>query len=111
MLYLTHQPSSLATAAIYLAARETGVKMPDFEWWEVFDCEREELGFLVVGMRSLEGLIKSFEEKEWVKKGWMDRWDVEQAIGLTSSTFNGGRPRDEEDEMMMLLDEKTNGMS
>ncbi|CAG8951823.1 hypothetical protein HYFRA_00005627 [Hymenoscyphus fraxineus] len=44
MLYLTHQPASLATAAIYLAARETGVKMPDVEWWEVFDCEREELG-------------------------------------------------------------------
>ena len=45
MLYLTHQPCTLATAAIYLAARDKGVKLPDVEWWEVFDCEREELGF------------------------------------------------------------------
>ncbi|TEA16158.1 Cyclin-L2 [Colletotrichum sidae] len=59
MLYLTHQPNALATAAIYLAARETGAKMPELPWWEVFDVDREELGFLVVGMRSLEGWIKS----------------------------------------------------
>ncbi|KUJ14460.1 uncharacterized protein LY89DRAFT_686932 [Mollisia scopiformis] len=37
MLYLTHQPASLATAAIYLAARDKGVKLPDCEWWEVSD--------------------------------------------------------------------------
>lgn len=102
MLYLTHQPSSLATAAIYLAARETGVKMPDVEWWEVFDCDREELGFLVVGMKSLEGLVKSFEGREAVGKGWLERWDVEQAVGMT------GAVRDEEDEMMLMLDKKTN---
>lgn len=63
LLYLTHQPSSLATAAIYLAAKEIGIKMPDVEWWEVFDTDREELGFLVVGLLSVE----SFAEEESVK--------------------------------------------
>ncbi|KAK4100263.1 hypothetical protein N658DRAFT_559752 [Parathielavia hyrcaniae] len=55
MLYLTSQPAALAVAAIYNAARDVGAKMPECEWWEVFDVEREELGFLVVGMRSVEG--------------------------------------------------------
>ena len=63
MLYLTHQPSSLATAAIYLAAKDVNIKLPDVEWWEVFDTDREELGFLVVGMLSVE----SFAEEEKVK--------------------------------------------
>lgn len=63
MLYLTHQPSSLATAAIYLAAKEVNIKLPEVEWWEVFDTDREELGFLVVGMLSVE----SFAEEERVK--------------------------------------------
>ncbi|KAK0934116.1 hypothetical protein LTR29_014304 [Friedmanniomyces endolithicus] len=56
-LYLTHQPSALATASIYLAAREVGVSLPDVEWWEVFDVDREELGFLVVALRSMEGFV------------------------------------------------------
>lgn len=63
MLYLTHQPPALATAAIYLAAREVGVKLPAEEWWKVFDVEREELGFLVVGMISLEGFALAEKEK------------------------------------------------
>lgn len=63
MLYLTHQPSSLATAAIYLAAKEVNIKLPEVEWWEVFDTDREELGFLVVGMLSVE----SFAEEERMK--------------------------------------------
>lgn len=67
MLYLTHQPSSLATAAIYLAAKDVNIKLPDVEWWEVFDTDREELGFLVVAMLSVE----SFAEEEKVK--WNDR--------------------------------------
>lgn len=61
LLYLTHQPTALATAAIYLAAREAGVKLPSNEWWEVFDVDREELGFLVVAMISMEGFVT--EEK------------------------------------------------
>ncbi|KAF2644575.1 hypothetical protein P280DRAFT_390555 [Massarina eburnea CBS 473.64] len=64
MLYLTHQPPSLATAAIYLAAKETGIKLPDVEWWEVFDTGREELGFLVVGMLSVEAFAEE-ERKIW----------------------------------------------
>ncbi|CAE7215182.1 Cyclin-L2 [Pyrenophora teres f. teres] len=63
-LYLTHQPPVLATASIYLAARETGIKMPECEWWEVFDTDREVLGFLCVGMLSLEGFAAE-EKKRW----------------------------------------------
>jgi hypothetical protein len=75
MLYLTHQPSSLATAAIYLAARDLGHKLVDVEWWEVFDCEREELGFLVVGMGSLEGIVKR-EMERWGERGMITRLAV-----------------------------------
>ena len=63
MLYLTHQPPSLAVAAIYLAAREIGVKLANVEWWEVFDVDREELGFLVVGLMSCEGWVREEHEK------------------------------------------------
>ncbi|KAI4664635.1 uncharacterized protein J4E79_002933 [Alternaria viburni] len=63
-LYLTHQPHELATAGIYLAARETGIKMPECEWWEVFDTDREVLGFLCVGLLSLEGWVRE-EQKRW----------------------------------------------
>lgn len=63
-LYLTHQPPALATAAIYLAARETRIKMPECEWWEVFDTDREVLGFLCVGMLSMEGFAQE-EKKKW----------------------------------------------
>jgi hypothetical protein len=67
LLYLTHQPASLATAAIYLAAREVGVKLPGEQWWEVFDTDREELGFLVVAMQSMEGFARQEKEK-WANK-------------------------------------------
>lgn len=64
LLYLTHQPPNLATAAIYLAAREAGIKLPEVEWWEVFDTNREELGFLCVGFLSMEGFAEQ-EEAKW----------------------------------------------
>ncbi|KAF2096987.1 hypothetical protein NA57DRAFT_41396 [Rhizodiscina lignyota] len=64
LLYLTHQPPALATSAIYLAAREIGVKLPEEEWWEVFDTDREELGFLVVAMLSMEGFVGE-EKGKW----------------------------------------------
>ena len=64
LLYVTHQPNALAVAAIYLATREEGVKLVDGEWWEVFDVDREELGFLVVGMRSTEGFVRA-ETERW----------------------------------------------
>ncbi|KAI9667014.1 MAG: hypothetical protein M1829_005621 [Trizodia sp. TS-e1964] len=63
-VYISHQPCALATAAIYLAAREVGVKLPGGEWWAVFDVEREELGFLVVAMRSMKGWVEG-EEERW----------------------------------------------
>jgi hypothetical protein len=63
MLYLTHQPPQLATAAIYLAAREVGIKLPEVEWWEVFDTDREELGFMCVGMLSVDGFAQREREK------------------------------------------------
>lgn len=52
LLYLTHQPIALAVGAIYLSAKEAGVKLPASDWWEVFDVDREELGFLVLGFAS-----------------------------------------------------------
>ncbi|KAL2258692.1 hypothetical protein VTK26DRAFT_7889 [Humicola hyalothermophila] len=62
LLYCTHQPHALAVAAVYNAARDLAAKMPECEWWEVFDVDREELGFLVVAMRSLEGWGKVMRE-------------------------------------------------
>lgn len=65
LLYLTHQPATLAAASIYLAAREMGVSLSTCEWWEVFDVDREELGFLVVGLRSCSGWIEK-EKQKWM---------------------------------------------
>ncbi|MCJ1286478.1 hypothetical protein MMC26_005824 [Xylographa opegraphella] len=67
LLYLTHQPPALAVAAIYLAAREVGVKLVNTEWWEVFDVDREELGFLVVGMASMAGWVEE-ERMKWAER-------------------------------------------
>lgn len=67
MVYLTHQPCALATAAIYLAARQIGVKMPGVNWWEVFDTDREELGFLVVAFLSFNKFAEQVAEE------WKDR--------------------------------------
>ncbi|RAL62991.1 hypothetical protein DID88_004078 [Monilinia fructigena] len=113
MLYLTHQPCALAVAAIYLAAKEEGVKMPENEWWEVFDVEREELGFLVVGMRSLEGVAR--KGKEIFGQNIITRDDVmeeldKRGVAAILETSNGhGKKKDEEDEMMRLMDERMVG--
>lgn len=92
MLYLTHQPCALAVAAIYLAAKEEGIKMPEEEWWEVFDVEREELGFLVVGMRSLEGVARRgkeiFGEKMVVTKD-----DITEELGKRGLGPSNGTSR------------------
>lgn len=66
LLYLTHQPTALAVAAIYVAAKEIGVNLPCSEWWEVFDVDREELGFLVVGLGSSR-LWAEQESRKWVE--------------------------------------------
>lgn len=63
LLYLTHQPNALATGAIYLAAREIDVKLVEQNWWEVFDVDREDLGFLVLAFGSLENFAAAEHEK------------------------------------------------
>lgn len=63
LLYLTHQPNALAVGAIYLAARETGVKLVEQNWWEVFDVDREDLGFLVLSYGSLANFAAAEAEK------------------------------------------------
>jgi cyclin L len=68
LLYLTHQPNALAVAAIYVAAKEVRVKLVDGNWWEVFDVEREDLGFLVLAFGSLEGFAK-LEMERWSAEG------------------------------------------
>lgn len=68
LLYLTHQPPQLATASIYLAAREIGAKLPEDDWWEVFDTDRETLGFLVAAMVSMHDFARA-ERKKWEKRG------------------------------------------
>lgn len=79
LLYLTHQPNVLAVAAIYLAARQAGVKLVDGNWWEVFDVEREDLGFVVLAFGSLEGfaaaeLIKWKDEGRSLRKELVGSW-------------------------------------
>lgn len=63
MLYLTHQPNALAVGAIYLAARELGVKLVEQNWWEVFDVDREDLGFLVMSFGSMSNFAQAEMEK------------------------------------------------
>jgi cyclin L len=107
MLYLTHQPCALATAAIYLAAREEGVRLPEVEWWEVFDVEREELGFLVVGMGSLEGVVRR-EVGRWGEGvGMISREMVREELKrMAVGNGQGAEVEDEESEMARMLDEK-----
>ena len=73
LLYLTHHPNVLAVAAIYLAAGEVGVRLTRVDWWEVFDVGREELGFLVVGLGSVEGWVRQ-EKQKWGEKGCPMTW-------------------------------------
>jgi hypothetical protein len=108
MLYLTHQPHTLATAAIYNAARDLGAKMPDCEWWEVFDVDREELGFLVVGMRSLEGWFRQRKgEAAELFKGMPTRRMVEEELNRRGVQIaNGEEKADDEDEVMKMMDSR-----
>jgi hypothetical protein len=114
-LYVTHQPPALAVAAVYNAARDAGAKMPECAWWEVFDVEREELGFLVVGMRSLAGWVGRVREEGVVSGlvgGMVTREVVEgemEARGLRMGNGNGKEVEvvvDEEEMMGRLMDER-----
>ncbi|KAK7536620.1 cyclin-like protein [Phyllosticta citricarpa] len=80
LLYLTHQPAQIATAAIYLAAREVEVKLPGEEWWEVFDTDREELGFLVVALMSVAGFVQEEKSRWGRRKVPMSLEDVEAEL-------------------------------
>lgn len=103
MLYLTHQPHALATAAIYNAARDVGAKLPECEWWEVFDVDREELGFLVVAMRSLEGWWRV--RREGLGEGMVTRASVEREMSRRGlAARNGAGGGDEEAEVMRMTD-------
>ncbi|KAH7160905.1 cyclin-like protein [Dactylonectria macrodidyma] len=106
MLFLTHQPHALATAAIYNAARDIGAKMPECEWWEVFDVDREELGFLVVAMRSVENCMRSQKnDMPHLAQGMLTRTTVEgemQKRGLRAG--NSTTDIDEERQIMNMMD-------
>ncbi|GAB0136308.1 hypothetical protein EsDP_00004614 [Epichloe bromicola] len=110
MLYLTHQPHALATAAVYNAAKDLGAKMPDCEWWEVFDVDREELGFLVVGMRSVDGCLRQRrEELPHLFRGVPTRSLVEEEMNRRGLRVSNGSTKtldDEEDEIMKMMDSR-----
>ncbi|KAK0743929.1 cyclin-like protein, partial [Schizothecium vesticola] len=108
MLYLTSQPNALAVAAVYNAVRDVGGKMPECEWWEVFDVEREELGFLVVGMRSVEGWAGRMREEGlsgW-KGGMVTRGMVEEELGVRGMRVERNGGRDAEEELSRRMDER-----
>lgn len=119
LLYLTHQPHALAVAAVYGAARDAGARMPECAWWEVFDVDREELGFLVVAMRSLEGWVRRQQETfaQFGRDGMVTRRFVEgemrrRGLRLGGEIENGNgngvgnaKGLSEEDAMMRQMDE------
>lgn len=110
MLYLTSQPNALAVAAIYNAARDVGAKMPECEWWEVFDVDREELGFLVVGMRSVEGWVRKMrEDVKRMGEGMIMRRDIEEEMVKRGVVVGNGYTADPEEELARRLDEKMEG--
>ncbi|CAK7235921.1 hypothetical protein SCUCBS95973_009430 [Sporothrix curviconia] len=66
LLYVTHQPHELAVAALYNAARDLGASLPDAAgpWWEVFDVDRETLGFLAVALRSVSSWAAAAQQQQ-----------------------------------------------
>jgi hypothetical protein len=113
-LYVTHQPPAMAVAAVYNAARDVGAKMPECEWWQVFDVEREELGFLVVAMRSLEGWVQRVKDDGLVgglREGMVTRRAIEGEMerrGLRMGNGHGKQAEevlDEEEKMARLMDQ------
>jgi len=82
MLYLTHQPPELAAAAIFLAARDLAAPMPPDPWWDLFDLDREQLGFLAVALISLEPLLarQRREFAAFLADGMVTRDKVAQAL-------------------------------
>lgn len=113
MLYLTHQPNALAVAAIYLAARHERVPLcaGEVEWWEVFDVDREELGFVCLGMGSLIGIVERESDvfTQGRKRAVLRKADVVEEIRRRGLAVGNGKDvkganEDEEDEMTRMLD-------
>lgn len=73
IVYLTHQPNQIAVAAIYLAARDQEESLPE-AWWDVFDVDREELGFLVAVMK---GVVEFANEQVKICRKKGIPWDGE----------------------------------
>lgn len=65
-------------SACYLAAKEVGVRLSTEAWWEVFDVDREALGFLSVALLSCE---------EWVRRE-KERWRGTGGCPLTLGELN-----------------------
>jgi len=85
MLYLTHQPGELATAAIFLASRDLGAKMPPEPWWELFDVDREQLGFLAVSLISVETIVRrQREEFPFLSRGMVTRNMLAEALSAAT---------------------------
>ncbi|KAH8159937.1 hypothetical protein CIB48_g8315 [Xylaria polymorpha] len=110
---------ALAVAAIYSAARDTEIsaKMPECPWWEVFDVDREELGFLVVAMRSLEGLVgklqndfKGFNNSGMITRNDIDAEMTRRGLKITNGADPGTGEVDEEEAMMRSLDDRAERM-
>lgn len=119
MLYLTHQPNALAVAAIYNAARDLGARTPDCAWWEVFDVDREELGFLVVGMRSLGSWVARQKEElvdesgplfesGMITREYIHREMARRGLGAHARNGDSGLEVDEETAMMKKMDSMPN---
>ena len=90
LLYLTHQPNALAVAAIYLAAREVGVKLVECEWWEIFDVDRENLGFLVMSLRSCEDwVIEERRKRDGRESSLMSIDGLERELNYTELSDSG----------------------
>ena len=65
------------------------MKLVDGEWWEVFDVDREDLGFLVVAMRSMEGFARSERDK------WMMRIPIPLTVNHVEAEMD--RRKEEDD--------------
>lgn len=74
--------------------------------------EREELGFLVVGMRSLEGWVGKAKDEtgEVWREGMVRRKGVEGEMRRRGLMGGGEKVLDEEEEMARLMDERIAAM-
>ncbi|KAL1920926.1 uncharacterized protein VTP21DRAFT_11561 [Calcarisporiella thermophila] len=53
-IYVCYQPPTIASAVIWLAARELGVKLPtNPPWWEVFDTTLEDMQVIAIRLKRL----------------------------------------------------------